>query len=167
MINSLQQNRREHPIAHREGSAEQAVSLVKEGCRYVVTRCLGKTLSVTGYEDALQRQENLIGGTTEYFRPDALPSDLHIEPGDTIEVLEVDHVHGFVHAYITLIRGQRYELNRVIPLQGRSANPESVIVTPMLEGDGVIATIGDPYVPSEPAEQAFDKVPHGAHALIV
>lgn len=106
---------------------------------YVLTQCLQPALSVTGYGEAFHRQETSIGTVAEYFRPDAHPSELFVEPGDRIEVHEVNEVQGYIHATIHLLRGRVYEISRIIPLSGTRVNAEHFIVSGPENQGGVTA----------------------------
>jgi hypothetical protein len=63
-------------------------------------------MHVSTYEDSVKRAQTVSGYTAEYFRPRALASELFVQPGDEMEILEIDEEHGFIHATITLIRGR-------------------------------------------------------------
>lgn len=123
----------EHPIAFKTKHGE-VLALVKEGQRYVFTQCLENMLQVSTY-DSIQREPTVMGGTNEYFRPGKLALNLFVEPGDEMEILEVDDEHGFVHALVKCIRQQRYEIDRVIPLREANANAHSFLVKPYAEGE--------------------------------
>lgn len=124
------------------------LALVNEATRYVVVQCLRpkEGLSTTLYESVVRR-ETLSGTIAEYFRPNAIKAETSIEPGDEIQVLEVDHEHGFIHALITLKRGNRYEINRIIPLDEHYSNAHNFIVAPLLSEGGIAAEESDSPTP--------------------